>query len=80
MKELDVVVEILENGQLGPKDHSKTIGNLMIDVKMELTRKAHRVLNSHRSISSEGSTHESAVPRESVRIAFSCLALNEVEF
>ena len=46
---------------------------------MDFTRKARWVLDGHRKPSPEGSTYAEVVSRESVRIAFTYAALNEVD-
>ena len=53
--------------------------HLVFDVKMDFTRKARWVLDGHKTPSPIGSTYAGVVSRESVRIAFTCAALNDVD-
>ena len=54
-------------------------GHLVFDVKMDLTRKARWVLDGHRTPNPIGSTYAGVVSRESVRIAFTYAALNQLD-
>jgi hypothetical protein len=49
------------------------------DLKMDFTRKARWVLDGHKTANPIGSTFAGVVSRESVRIAFTYAALNEVD-
>ncbi len=57
----------------------KVTGHLVWDVKMDFTRKAWWVLDGHLMPDIIGSTYAGVVSRESVRIAFTYAALNDVD-
>eukprot|EP00957_Ditylum_brightwellii_P135660 10345167-Ditylum_brightwellii.AAC.1 len=46
---------------------------------MDFTRKARWVLDGHKTPDPAGSTYVGVVSRESVRIAFTCAALNSLD-
>ena len=52
---------------------------MVFDVKMGFTRKARFVLDFHKTVDPVGSTYENAVSRESVKIAFTYAALNDLD-
>ena len=52
---------------------------MVFDVKMDFTRKARWVLDGHKTPDPEGSTYAGVVSRESVRIAFTYAALNDLD-
>ena len=52
---------------------------MTFDVKVDFTRKARWVVDRHRQSSPEGSTYAGVVSRESIRIAFTYVALNDVK-
>ena len=52
---------------------------MVFDVKMDFTRKFRWVLDGHKTPYPIGSTYIGAVSRESVRIAFTYTALNDLE-
>ena len=54
-------------------------GHLVWDVKMDFTRKARWVLNGHKTLDPIGSTYAGVVSRESVCIALTYAALNELD-
>ena len=53
--------------------------HLVWDVKMDFTRKARWVLNGHKTPDPIGSTYAGVVSRESVRIALTYAALNDLD-
>ena len=53
--------------------------HLFLDVKMDFTRKASWVLDGHKTPDPVGSTYSGVVLRESVRIAFTFAALNDLD-
>ena len=78
MKNVAVAFEILEDGDPIPVGCTKSSGHLVFDVKMDFTRKARWVKNGHLTKDPVQSTFSGVVSRESVRIAMTYAALNEV--
>ena len=74
-----VTFEILEEGQAAPPGWKKASGHLIWDIKMDFTRKARWVLDGHKTPYPIGSTFAGVVSRESVRIAFTYAALNDLQ-
>ena len=56
----------------------KSSGHLVFDVKMDFTRKARWVKDGHKTSDPEQSTYAGVVSRESVRIALTYAALNNI--
>ena len=79
MFNVGVAFEILEEGQAAPPGRCKVSGHLIWDVKMDFTRKVRWVLDGHRTPDPIGSTFAGVVSRESVRIAFTYAALNDLQ-
>ena len=79
MTELGVAFEILDDDVKVPVGWSKQSGHLVFDVKMDFTRKARWVLDGHKTADPEVSTYAGVVSRESVRIALTYAALNDVD-
>ena len=73
-----VAFEILEEDQAAPPGWNKASG-LIWDVKMDFTRKARGFLDGHKTPDPIGSTFAGVVSRESVRIAFTYTALNDLQ-
>jgi hypothetical protein len=78
MINVGIAFQILEDGQNAPPGWSKQTGHLVFDVKMDLTRKARWVLDGHKTPDPSGSTYAGVVLRESVRIALTYAALNDI--
>ena len=74
-----VAFELLEMEQKAPARWTKGTGQLVWDVKMDFTRKAQWVLDSHKMADPEGSTYAGVVSHESVRIALTYAALNGLD-
>ena len=74
-----VPFQILDTGARAPIGWSKVTGHLVFDVKMKFTRKAKWVLDGHKTPNPIGSTYGRVVSRESVRIAFTYAALNDLD-
>ena len=74
-----VACEILEINRKAPPGWRAVTGHLVFDVKMDFTRKARWVLDGHKTPNPIGSTYAGVVSRESVRIAFTYAALNEID-
>ena len=79
MFNVGVAFKILEEGQSAPTGWKKASGHLIWDVKMDFTRKARWVLDGHKMPDPIGSTFAGVVSRESVRIAFTYIALNGLQ-
>ena len=62
-----------------PIGHKKITAHMVVDVKMDLTRKARLVAGGHLTDVPKESTFSSVVSRDSVRIAFTLAALNDLE-
>ena len=79
MKNVLIAFELLDQGEEPPR-HLKELGvHLVFDVKMDLTRKARLVADGHKTADPKGSTYAGVVSRETVRIAFTYAALNELD-
>ena len=78
MYNVGVAFEVLEEGAHAPKGWNKVTGHIVWDVKMDFTRKARWVLDGHKCPDPEGSTYAGVVSRESVRIALTYAALNDL--
>ena len=78
MYNIVVAFEILEDGKTAPAGYTKVSGHLISSVKMDFRRKARWVLDGHKTPDPVGSKYAGVVSRESVRIAFTYAALNEL--
>ena len=78
MYNVGVAFEILDEGAHAPHGWKQVAGHLVWDVKMDFTRKARWVLDGHKTPDPIGSTY-GVVSRESVRIALTYAALNELD-
>lgn len=78
MANVKVAFEILRKGEVSPPGWTKSSGHLVFDVKMDFTRKARWVKDGHRTPDPEQSTFAGVVSRESVRIALTYAALNDI--
>ena len=79
MFNVSVAFEILENGKPAPVGWTKTSGHLIWDLKMDFTRKARWVKDGHRTPDPKQSNYAGVVARDSIRIALTYAALNELE-
>ena len=78
MENLKVAFDILEDGAKPPVGYNKASGHLVFDVRMTLERKARWVKDGHKTPEPEWSTFAGVVSRESVRIALTYAALNQL--
>ena len=76
---IGVAFEILEDEKTAPGGYTKVSGHLIWSVKMDLTRKARWVLDGHKTPDPVGSKYAGVVSRESVQIAFTYAALNDLD-
>ena len=79
MRNIAVAFEILVDGTVEPVGQTKSTGDVVFDVKMDFTRKARWVKDGHRTPDPGQSTYAGVVSRESVRIALTYAALNDVD-
>ena len=79
MYNVGVAFEILDEGAHAPHGWKRVTGHLVWDVKMDFTRKARWVLDGHKTQDPIGSTYAGVVSRESVHIALTYAALNELD-
>ena len=78
MTNVIVAFDILEHNEEPPRNLKELGVHLVFDVKMDLTRKARLVADGHKTADPVGSTYAGVVSRESVRIAFTYAALNNL--
>ena len=78
MLNIGIAFEVLDEGKSAPPGWKKVTGHLIWDVKMDFTWKARWVLDGHKMANPIGSTYAGVVSRESVRIAFTYAALNDL--
>ena len=71
--------EILDEGAHVPHGWKQVTGHLVWDVKMDFTRKARWVLDGHKMLDPVRSTCAGVVSRESVCIALTYAALNDLD-
>ena len=62
-----------------PKFYKHIDCHMIFDVKMDLTRKARFVAGGHQTDPPKESTYSSVVSRDSIRIAFTLAALNDLD-
>ena len=79
MRNVGVAFEVIPNGKQRPAGWSKVTGHIIFDIKMDFTRKARWVLDGHKTPNPVISTYAGVVSRESIRIAFTYAALNELD-
>eukprot|EP00956_Cyclotella_meneghiniana_P034439 scaffold104886_cov86-Cyclotella_meneghiniana.AAC.1 len=79
MFNVSIAFEILEDDQNMPVGWTKSSGHLVFDVKMDFTRKARWVKDGHKHPDPDASNYAGVVSRESVRIALTYAALNDLD-
>jgi len=79
MTNVSVAFEVLEEGEYVPVGWSKSTGHLIWDVKMDFTRKCRWVKDGHRTPDPKVSNYAGVVSRDSVRIALTYDALNDLD-
>ena len=79
MYNVGVAFEILDEGAHAPYAWKRVTGHLVWDVKMDFTRKARWVLDGHKTVDPIGSTYAGVVSRESVHVALTYAALNDLD-
>ena len=78
MRNVSIAFEIMEDDEALPKGYKPASCHLIFDVKMDFTRKARYVLDGHRTPDPDGSTYAGVVSRESIRVALTYAALNNL--
>ena len=80
MKKARVAFRVLDDEEAIPPTYQEIRGHLVFDVKMEdFKRKARCVAGGHMTETPSTNTYASVVSRESVRIALTLAALNDLE-
>ena len=79
MTNVGIAFEILGDSETAPRGWAKQTGHIIFDVKMDFTRKSHWVLDGHKTTDPIGSTYAGVVSRDSVRIALTYAALNDID-
>lgn len=78
MKNVMIAFEFRDDDVM-PIGHQKIDCHMVFDVKMDLTHKARMVAGGHQTVISKESTFSSVVSPDSVRIAFTIAALNDID-
>jgi hypothetical protein len=79
MKNVKVAFNILEEEESIPVGYKFIPCHMIFDVKMDFSRKARYVAGGHTTDPPNAATYASVVSRESVRIALTIAALNDLE-
>jgi hypothetical protein len=80
MKEVRIAFNMLPGGHVAPNGYQKIPCHMIFDVKMEdFRRKARLVAGGHRTKAPATITYASVVSRETVRLALTIAALNDLE-
>ena len=78
MRNVAVAVESLDHDRKAPSGWDKSSENIVFDVKMDFTRKVRWVKDGHITPDPERSTFVGGVSSDSVRVALTYVALNEI--
>ena len=79
-KNVKVSFNILNDGEMAPRDHQFVKCHMIFDIKMEnFRRKARLVAGGHMNTAPAAVTYASVVSRETVRIDLTIAALNDLE-
>ena len=80
MKSVKIAFQILDDGEVVPVGYQQIRCHMVFDIKMEdFRRKARFVAGGHETDAPASMTYASVVSRESVRIALTLAALNDLE-
>ena len=80
MKNVKVAFKILDDGDMAPRDNQFIKCHIIFDIKMEnFRRKARLVAGGHMATTPAAVTYASVVLRETVCIALTLAALNDLE-
>ena len=77
MKNVEPAFKFDDNDNI-PTFHKKIVCHMIFDIKMDFTRKARLVVEGHMTDPPKESTYSSVVSRDSIRIAFTLAALNDL--
>jgi hypothetical protein len=78
MFNVSIAFQILGDGESPPPGWKQSSGHIIFDVKMDFTRKARWVKDGHKTPDPDWSTYAGFVTRDSVRIALTYAALNDL--
>jgi hypothetical protein len=79
MKNVRPAFKVMDDGAKKPVGYKEIKCHMIFDVKMDFTRKARFVAGGHMTDPPSSITYSSVVSRESVRIAFTIAALNDLD-
>ena len=79
MMNVGIAFDILDDKDVVPPGWSQVTGHAIFDFKMDMTSKARWLLNGHKTPEPLHSTYAGLVSRESVRIALTYAALNDLD-
>ena len=79
MKGISPAFDVLDEGENPPSQYKYVGFHLVFDIKMDFSRKARLVADGCKTPDPVTSTYAGVVSRESVRIAFTYAALNDVD-
>ena len=79
MHNIGIAFKILQEKEHLPKIYKLVTEHLIFDVKIDFARKARWVLNRHKTPDPKGSTYAGVALRESIYVAFTYVALNNLD-
>ena len=79
MTNVAVTFHILDHGENEPVGYEHITCHLIFDVKINIRRKSRFIAGGHKTNPPAESTYAGLVSRESVRIAFTIVALNDLD-
>ena len=79
MKNVQPAFQFLEDDERVPVGYQQINCHMIFDIKMDFTRKARFVAGGHTTETPAYMTYSSVVSSESVRIAFTIAALNDLD-
>ena len=79
IKNMGVVIDVLEDLKNVPVGWTKASGHLIWDAKMDFTQKARWVKDGHRTADPLGTNYDGVIPRDNVQIAFTLAAMNGLD-
>jgi hypothetical protein len=80
MTNVSITFEILGDGEPAPSKYKRSSGHLIWDVKMDFTRKSRWVKDEYKIAYPVTTNYAGVVSRDSVRIALTYAALNDLDF
>jgi len=79
MHNVGIAFEMLDDEKRPPVGWKQVTGHSVFDLKIDFTRKVRWVLDGHKTGTPDKSAHAGVVSRESVCVAFTCAALNDLD-